>query len=153
MEPLTLTAGAITTLIFSEALKEGGKAIGKGVAEQVAQLLNVIRQKFQAAGTEGILKRAEENPTQKNQATFQDELETQMQEDETFAKRLQELVTQLKANETINQMFLKGVKVKGQAKVGDIDLTATRDGAVNQEAVVDAEFGDDLNLGNVNIKA
>ena len=28
-----------------------------------------------------------------------------------------------------------------------------RDGSVNQEVVVDAKFGDDLDLGNVNMKA
>ncbi|MCL6750994.1 hypothetical protein KBT16_08390 [Nostoc sp. CCCryo 231-06] len=153
MEPLTLTATGIATLIFSEAFKEGGKALGKGVSEKVAQLLNAIREKFQAAGTEGLLTRAQENPIEKNTSRFQGELETQMEEDEAFANRLQELMTQLKSNETINQIVLKGVEVKGKAKVGDIDLTATRDGSVNQEAVVDSQFGDDLDLGNVNIKA
>ncbi|MHC5732546.1 MAG: hypothetical protein ACYTXY_52530, partial [Nostoc sp.] len=62
MEPITLTATAIATLIFSEALKEGGKALGKGISEKVAQLLSAIREKFQTAGTEGLLTRAQENP-------------------------------------------------------------------------------------------
>ncbi|MFN6515667.1 MAG: hypothetical protein RMY29_014395 [Nostoc sp. CreGUA01] len=53
MEPVSLTAAAIATLIFSEALKEGGKTLGQGISQQVAQLLNAIRQKFQASGTEG----------------------------------------------------------------------------------------------------
>ena len=153
MEPVTLTATAIATLIFSEAFKEGGKALGKGISENVAQLLSAIRAKFQTAGTEGIMTRAQENPIEKNTAKFQDELETQMQEDEAFANRLQELMTQLKSNETINQIVLKGVEVKGKAKVGSIDLAATRDGSVNQEAVVDAKFDNDLELGNVNMKA
>jgi hypothetical protein len=153
MEPVTLTAAAIATLIFSEAFKEGGKALGKGISENLAQLLSAIREKFQTAGTEGIMTRAQENPIEKNTAKFQDELETQMEEDEAFANRLQELMTQLKSNETINQIVIKGVEVKGKAKVGDIDLAATRDGSVNQEAVVDAKFGDDLDLGNVNMKA
>ncbi len=153
MEPVTLTAAVIATLIFSEAFKEGGKALGKGISENLAQLLSAIREKFQTAGTEGIMTRAQENPIEKNTAKFQDELETQMEEDEAFANRLQELMTQLKSNETINQILIKGVEVKGKAKVGDIDLAATRDGSVNQEAVVDAKFGDDLDLGNVNMKA
>jgi len=153
MEPVTLTATAIATLIFSEAFKEGGKALGKGISENVAQLLSAIRAKFQTAGTEGIMTRAQENPIEKNTAKFQDELETQMQEDEAFAKRLQELMTQLKSNEMINQIVIKGVEVKGKAKVGNIDLAATRDGSVNQEAVVDSKFGDELDLGNVNMKA
>ncbi|WGV24975.1 hypothetical protein [Halotia branconii] len=155
MEPVTLTAvaTAIATLIFSEALKEGGKTLGQGISQQVTQLLTAIRQKFQTAGTEGILKRAEENPTEKNQAKFQDELETQMEEDEAFAKQLQALMAQLQANDTVKQIVVKGVTVKGKATVGDINLEAAREGAVNQEAVVDSEFGDDLNLGDVNLKA
>ncbi|MEH2301329.1 MAG: hypothetical protein V7K88_20620, partial [Nostoc sp.] len=118
MELVTLTAAGIATLIFSEALKEGGKTLGKGVSEKVAQLLNAIREKFQAAGTEGIMTRAQENPIEKNTSKFQDELETHMEEDKAFANRLQELMTQLKSNETINQIVLKGVQVKGKAKVG-----------------------------------
>ncbi len=153
MEPVTLTAAAITTLIFSEALKEGGKALGKSVSEKVAQLLSAIREKFQTVQTEGLLTRAQENPTDKNTSKFQDELETQMEEDKVFANRLEELMTQLKSNETINQIVLKGVRVTGKAKVGNIDLVATRDGSVNQEALVDSQFSDDLDVGNVNIKA
>ncbi|HYW18425.1 MAG TPA: hypothetical protein VE956_03765 [Nodularia sp. (in: cyanobacteria)] len=48
MEPIT--AAAIATLVFSEALKEGGKTLGKGVTEQVGQLVSAIRQKFQIDG-------------------------------------------------------------------------------------------------------
>jgi len=46
MEPVSLTAAAIATLIFSEALKEGGKTLGQGISQQLAQLLNAIRQKL-----------------------------------------------------------------------------------------------------------
>ncbi|MBD3557405.1 hypothetical protein H6S82_00790 [Planktothrix sp. FACHB-1355] len=152
MEPVSLTAAAIVSLIFSEALKEGGKALGKGVSDQIGQLLSAIRQKFQAAGTEGLLTRAQENPTEKNTAKLQDELETQMEEDQTFTARLKELMTQLRANETVNQIVLKGVKVQGKATLGVIEQEATPGNSVNQEALVDSEFGSDLNLGNIKQK-
>ena len=58
MELVTL-ATIITKLIFSEALKEGGKTLGKGVSEQVARLVTAIREKFKAVGTEGILTRVQ----------------------------------------------------------------------------------------------
>ena len=43
-----------------------------------------------------------------------------MEEDQTFTARLKELMTQLRANETVNQIVLKGVKVQGKAALGDI---------------------------------
>ncbi|MDX2256453.1 MAG: hypothetical protein NW214_13145 [Pseudanabaenaceae cyanobacterium bins.39] len=59
----TLTATAIVTLLFSEAIKESGKAVGKGVVEGVTHVFTLIREKLQAAGTEGLLTRAEKQPT------------------------------------------------------------------------------------------
>ncbi|NER98081.1 MAG: hypothetical protein F6J86_30340 [Symploca sp. SIO1B1] len=153
MEPISLTATAIVTLIFSEAFKEGGKALGQGVSNKVKQLLSVIREKFKAEGTEGLLTRAQENPTERNQSRFNDELEAQMEEDAAFADRLSELIADLKSDERVNQIVLKGIKVKGSATVGDIDQQTTGDESVNQEAVVDVEVGGDLNVGNIKQKS
>jgi hypothetical protein len=152
MEVATLAATVVTAM-FSEAFKEAGKNLGKGVSEQGGALFNLIRDRFKVAGTEGILTRTEKDPNEKNITKFQDELETQLEEDEAFAKLVREIVEQLQTNETVKQIFLKGVEVKGKAKIGDINLEANRSGAVEQEAVVDSKFGDDLDLGNVNMKA
>jgi hypothetical protein len=45
MEPTTL-AVAVATLFFSEALKEGGKALGKSASELAAKLIDTVRGKF-----------------------------------------------------------------------------------------------------------
>jgi hypothetical protein len=50
-----LTAAVIVSLFFSEAIKEGGKALTKGVTDTFAQV-NTIREKFRAEGMEGLLK-------------------------------------------------------------------------------------------------
>ena len=47
--------------------------------------------------TEGLLNRVENDPTPKNIDKVQDELTTQMEEDEGYAAQLQNLVNQLKA--------------------------------------------------------
>ena len=65
MEPATL-AVTVGTLFFSEALKEGSKALGKGVSDLAAKLIKTVRGKFKESGTEGVLIRAENDPTEKN---------------------------------------------------------------------------------------
>ncbi|ARV58726.1 hypothetical protein BZZ01_08810 [Nostocales cyanobacterium HT-58-2] len=148
MEPATLTAAAIATLIFSEAVKEGGKTLGKGVSEQIAKLLNLIRDKFQSAGTEGLLTRAQENPVEKNTSKFQDELETQMEEDETFANQLRELMKELESTGVVRQVMASGIEVSGALEAADMQQKTTRGGTVEQEMLKDIKAGD-VKLGNL----
>ncbi len=54
MEAATLTAGAIVTLIFSQALEKGGEKLGEVVADKIGQLVKVIRENFQKEGVEKI---------------------------------------------------------------------------------------------------
>ncbi len=85
VEPLT--AAVIVSLFFSEAIKEGGKALGKGAADTFTLLINTIREKFKAEGTEGLLTRAQNQPTEVNKTKLQDELQTQIDTDEAFAQK------------------------------------------------------------------
>jgi hypothetical protein len=148
MEPVTLTATAITTLLFSEALKEGGKALGKGVSEQVSQLLSAIRQKFRAVGTEGLLTRAQNQPTEGNKSIFQAVLETQMTEDEEFAKHLSELVKQLESATVTRQVMARGIEAKGNLELEDGTQEATQG---EQEMATELK-GKDIKLKNLNQK-
>ena len=132
IEPLTATA--IVSLFFSSALKEGGKSFGKGVADIFTKLINVIREKLQAEGMEGLLIRAEKNPTEKNKAKLEEELQTQIDADSAFAAQLQELVQQLQAqDEKIRQVVLSEIELSGDVKAKDISQKATINGAVEQE--------------------
>ena len=149
MEPVELTAAAIITLIFTKAVEKSGEKLGEAVLNKISQLVNIIRSKFKASGVEGILTKAQENPTDKNKSKFQNELVDQMEEDEEFAKELKELVDELKSNDKVNQIFFKNVKVSRDVSVGDIEQETTGKGSVNQEAVVDVEVGGNLNIGNV----
>jgi hypothetical protein len=160
MEPITLTAIAttVTTLICSEAakeigkeaLKDGAKAIGKSAYDKCKQLLTTIRTKFQAEGVEGILTKAETNPTEeKMQNKLRSELEDQMAADPDFAKQLETLIASLKTEPEIEQILLQGIKVKGSATIGDVTQTSDRtSGNVKQTALSDIEVGGDLKIGN-----
>ncbi|KAB8318271.1 hypothetical protein SD81_017120 [Tolypothrix campylonemoides VB511288] len=148
-----LTAAVIVSLFFSEAIKEGGKALTKGVTDTFAQLVNTIREKFRAEGMEGLLKRAENDPTQKNKEKLQDELQTQMDADEAFTSKLKELVQQLKAqDERIRQVVLSEIELTGDLKAKDIKQKATRDGSVEQEMVKGVK-AQNIDLGNLNQEA
>ena len=149
MEPITLTATAIATLIFSKALEKSGEQLGEAVSNKIGQLLNLIREKFQQEGVEGKLTKAEQDSNEKNRSRFEHELVEQMEDDEAFAQKLKALMDELKSDEQVNQIFFKGVNVKGGAEIGDVEQTARQSGSVTQEAVTDVEVGKDLKIGNV----
>ncbi len=147
VEPLT--AAVIVSLFFSEAVKEGGKALGKGATDTFTLLINTIREKFRAEGTEGLLKRAENDPTQANKTNLQNELQTQIDADEAFANKLKELVQQLQAqDERIRQVVLSGIELSGDLKAKDISQKATRDGSVEQEMLKQVK-ATNIELGNL----
>ena len=149
MEPLTATA--IVTLLFSEAIKEGGKAIGNAIVVGVASIFTLIRQKLQDSGTEGLLARAEKQPTdEKSLGKLADELQTQLDEDKEFSEKLQGLIKEVVANEPSLQLVLKGNRVKGSLKAKDISQESSRSGT--QEILTDVEVGGDIDLGNLTQK-
>ena len=148
VEPLT--AAVIVSLFFSEAVKEGGKALGKGVLDTFTQLVNTIREKFQAHSIDGILTLAQNQPTETNKAILQNVLQTQMDADEAFANKLKELVQQLQAqDERIRQVVLSGIELSGDLKAKDISQKATRDGSVEQEMLKQVK-ATNIELGNLN---
>lgn len=151
VEPLT--AAVIVSLFFSEALKEGGKALGKGAGDSFTLIINTIREKFKAEGTEGLLKRAENDPTQANKTKLQDELQTQMDTDGAFAQKLKELIEQLQAqDQNIRQVVLSEIEVTGNLKAQNISQKATRDGSVEQEMLKGVKAAN-IDLGNLNQEA
>ena len=147
MEAVTLTAGAIATLIFSKALEKGGEKLGETISDKIGQLLNFISEKFQKEGVYGKLTKAQEDPSDKNKSRFERELVEQMEDDRAFAQKLKALMDELKSDEKVNQILLKNLKVKGSADIEEIEQEATGEGGVNQEAVVDVEVGGNLKIG------
>jgi hypothetical protein len=149
----SLTAAAIASIIFSEAFKEGGKALGQGVAHTFAQLVNTIRSKFQAHSLEGILTQAENQPTETNRAIFQTVLQSQIDGDSAFANQLQQLVEQLQAQDQgVRQVILSGIEASGDVTAKDITQKATRDGSVDQEMLTQVK-ANNINVGNLNQEA
>jgi hypothetical protein len=147
MEPIAAIASTITTLIFGEALKEGGKALGKGVSDKIAQLITAIRQRFKESGTEGLLTRAEKQPTESNIAIVEAELVAQMSDDEIFTRQLEELVKQLEQAGVTRQVMVSGIKANTLEVKGDMIQRSSKDGSVDQVMGADLEIGGDVKFG------
>jgi hypothetical protein len=132
VEPLT--GAVIVSLFFSEAIKEGGKFAVKGVADTFARLVSTIRQKLTTEGMEGLLIRAEKDPTEKNKLQLQDELQEYINADEIFANQLKLLVEELKTQDPkIRQVILSGIELTGDLKAQNItQKTSGSSGSVDQ---------------------
>ncbi|MDJ0897492.1 MAG: hypothetical protein QNJ55_01690 [Xenococcus sp. MO_188.B8] len=145
MEPIVTT---IATLVFSKALEKGSEQLGEAISDKIGQLINLIRERFKQQGMEGALVQAENNPTEDNKKFFQQVLERQMRSDSEFAHKLKILMNELESNEQVHHIFFKGVNVKGDAEIGDVEQTATGGGSVTQEAFTEVEIGGNLKIGN-----
>jgi len=125
--PKPLTAVVIVSLFLSEAIKEA-RPFTIGVTTVFSQLVHTIREKFKAEGTEGLLTRAENQPTDSNKTKFQDELQTHIDTDAVFFSTLEQLVEQLRSQDkTIDQIILSEIELSGDLKAQDISQKASGD--------------------------
>lgn len=149
MEPITAVASAVVTLLFSEAFKEGGKALGKGMSDRVAQLISIIHQKFQKAGTEGLIARAEKQPTESNIAIVEAELVTQMEDDKTFADQLEKLLEQSEHTGVTRQVLASGIEAS-KVEVGNMTQKAKQGRSVDQIMGSNLKIDGDVKFGDLN---
>jgi hypothetical protein len=148
VEPLT--GAVIVSLFFSEAIKEGGKFAVKGVVDTFAKLVNTIRQKLTTEGMEGLLIRAEKDPTEKNKTKLQDELQEYINADETFANQLKLLVEELKTQDPkIRQVILSGIELTGDLQAQNItQKTSGSSGSVDQAMLTNIK-ANNINIGDL----
>ena len=146
MEPITLTATAITTIIFSKVLETSGEHLGEAVSHKIGQLFNFIRDKFQQEGVEGKLLKAQDDPSEKNQDRFKRELVDLMEDDENFANQLQTLIEEIKSDEKANTIFFQGMNIKGNVRLGNVEMKSQ---GGNMSAVTDSEIEGDFTMGDV----
>ena len=97
--------------------KLGDTAFDKG-GEIIKATHQTVKGKLQEAGTVKLLDRAENQPTEANRQVLEAELVSQMGEDEAFAQRLEELVKQLKTELPEFQSVLEDALIKGDLEMG-----------------------------------
>jgi hypothetical protein len=125
MEPFSVLAGVVTTIVLPKVLEKASEKIGEAVIEKSGEAVQLLRKtvqdKLQAVGTAGLLKRVEEKPTEQNIQVLEGELVSQMEEDKEFAAQLEELIQQIQAQSPTLQIVLDTVRIKGSAKIGNIE--------------------------------
>jgi hypothetical protein len=151
MDSATVAAlTTITSLIFSEAVKESGKKLGVATAEKVVQLTTIVRKKFRDTGTEGLLLRAEREPSEKNIEKFANELEESL-EDVEFADQVRKLFADLE-HEGLTQEILKTTQISGGLNVGDV-VRRIQYGTTGKQSIAEGlGVSGDILFGNITQK-
>ena len=130
MEPLSLLAGAVTTYILPKALERVGEKVGEAALAKSSEVIQAtrktVREKLQVTNTDGVLALVESDPTEANVEVLKTVLLSQMKADSTFTSRLQELINQIQAQSPALQAVLDGVRIKGNAELGNIKQTNAR---------------------------
>ena len=110
MEPISFTAAAIATLVFSETFKEVGKTLGKGTLETGGKLATLLWKK--RPRTAKALQAGEAAPEYKAAIV---EVETLAANDaeirEAVAAVLQSLQSQPQGQQFVNSLVLKAANV------------------------------------------
>lgn len=153
VEPLSVVAGAVTTLILPKVLEKVGEKIGEAAWEKSGQAIQTAREtvqsKLQAAGTSGLLARAEVNPSEANMQVLQAELVSQMEEDQHFAAQLQELVNQIQSQSPSVQVILDGLRITGKLEVGNIKQVSEGQSSAKQLIGRNWQVGGDAKVGDL----
>lgn len=124
IDPLSVIAGVVTTVLLPKALEKVGEKIGETAWDKSGEAIHSVREtvqtKLQSVGTAGLLTRVETNPTETNTQILQAEIVTHMEEDQDFAMKLQELIQQMQSQSPTVQVILQEFRVIGEVEIGNI---------------------------------
>ena len=159
MEPFSVIAGVVTTIVLPKILEKASEEIGKKVGEKAVEkssetlqlVKKTVQNKLEKAGTAGLLTRAEEKPTEQNVQTLQGELVNQMEEDKEFATQLQQLIDQIQAQSPSLQVVLDTVRIRGNVEVGAIEQVS-EGGSAEQVVGRNLGVGGDFKMGDITQK-
>jgi hypothetical protein len=148
MEPISLTAGAIATLVLTKAFEKAGEELGGKVLEQGAKLLALLRRK--APDTASAIEQAQQYPLDIGQAHLISAVETAAKSDPEIAEMIQAISSELKQRLSpvvVRQVMVSGVMTEGNLKAGNLTQKNKQSGFVEQVMATDiratnVEFGD-----------
>lgn len=117
MEPLSLTAGAIATLVLTKALEKTGEKLGEKALEQSGKLAKLIKEKFPATSNKlALVQENPENPEYFGEAVL--EVEAAAQKDDEVKATVEAIASEVKSQPTYNQMIKNIVKNNYGGNVG-----------------------------------
>lgn len=153
---LTAIATAVTTVIVPKAIEAVGKKVGDTAFDKSGEAIQatrkIVQEKLTSAGTANLLERAEEKPSEGNRQVLQAELVSQMEEDEAFANRLQELVEQMKLEFPELQSILDNAVIRGELKIDGIDIKNEGKPYGKQSIGKNLKVGQNAKFGEISIE-
>ncbi|MBD2337461.1 Fis family transcriptional regulator [Calothrix sp. FACHB-156] len=153
IDPLSVVAGVVTTIILPKALEKVGEKVGETAWDKSEESIKAIREtvqaKLQAAGTAGLLTRVKANPTDVNAQVLQAEIVTHMEEDQDFATKLQGFVKQMQSQSPTILVILEELRVRGKVEIGNVKQV--NEGQNNAQLTIGKNWhvGGDVKVGDV----
>jgi hypothetical protein len=153
IDPLSVVAGVITTIILPKALEKVGEKVGETAWDNSGEVIRAVRQavqaKLQSAGTGGLLARAETNLTEANTQVLQAELVSQMESDQDFAAQLQAFVNQIQSQSPAVQVIIDDLRVRGKLDIGNIKQVNEGQNSAQQSIGKNWLVGGDAKIGDI----
>jgi hypothetical protein len=117
MDPATLSAAAIATLVITKAFEKTGEVLGEKALEQGGKLVQLLQERFPKAST--ALARVEEKPEDWGEAVL--EVEAAAKKDEEVKATVDAIANEVKSQSTFNQMMKNIVKNNYGGNVGTVE--------------------------------
>jgi hypothetical protein len=132
VEPISLTAGALATLVLTKAFEKTGEKLGESVLEQSGKLMKLIRDK--APRTASQIDLAHQESTVAHQYYLIGEMEELARADFEIAQVIEDLVSEIRRQlspSIIQQVMASDIKA-GSLKAGNLTQKAKMASSVEQ---------------------
>ncbi|WP_191758539.1 hypothetical protein [Komarekiella delphini-convector] len=118
MEPVSLTAAAIATLVITKAFEKTGEILGEKALEQGGKLLSLLKRK--APNTASAIELAQTQPLDYGQASLVEQVEEVANKDPEIAQAVEALADTVKSQPSIIQNFTNTVDKNYGGNVGNV---------------------------------
>ncbi|MCC5667463.1 hypothetical protein LC653_27165 [Nostoc sp. CHAB 5784] len=118
MEPVTLTAAAIATLVITKAFEKTGEILGEKALEQGGNLLSLLKRKEPTTAT--AIELAQAQPLDYGQASLVEQVEEAAKKDPEIAQAVKDVADTVKSQPSIIQNFTNTVDKNYGGNVGNV---------------------------------
>ncbi|MEH1799277.1 MAG: hypothetical protein V7L13_08905 [Nostoc sp.] len=118
MEPVSLTAAAIATLVITKAFEKTGEIIGEKALKQGGKLLSLLKRK--EPNTASAIELAQTQPLDYGQASLVEQVEEAAKKDPEIAQAVEALADTVKSQASIIQNFTNTVDKNYGGNVGNV---------------------------------
>ena len=151
MEPTSLTAAAIATLVLTKAFEKTGEKLGERVLDLSGKLFALLKKKQPTIASE--IELAQQEPLILGQAQLISAVETAARADPEVEQAVEAFAVEVKpqlSSSVIRQIMASGIASRGNLKVGDLTQKTTQANSnVEQVMASDLDVEGNIELGNL----